>query len=258
MVMMDSLFLFVVGIIVGFFGTVVGVGGGFIVVPFLTLVYHVSPQIAVGTSMCIVALNSISGAVSYARQHRIDYRTGVIFSLAMFPGAFLGAYLLQKVSKPAFDIGFGIFLLCIAAYTVFKENKKSKVDAVTPVEFVRPHFNILLGIAISFFIGFYASMAGVGGGLIHVPAMIYLFNFHPYFAIPTSIFILSISSTFAVGSHMTVGAIEWSFVPFLGAGAIVGAQIGGRLSKRIKSKWLIRVLVVAIVIAAVRLITRYL
>ncbi len=256
--MIDSLVLLVVGIIVGFFGTVVGVGGGFIVVPFLTLVYGLSPQLTVGTSMCIVALNSVSGAVSYSRQFRIDFKTGLIFSAAMAPGAVLGAYLLQMVSKMSFDIGFGIFLLSVAAYVTMKEQTKEVQESVMPVEFVRPKFNMLMGITISFFVGFLASMAGVGGGLIHVPAMIYLFHFHPYFAIPTSIFILAVSSTVAVVSHAAVGGIEWSFVPFLGVGAVVGAQIGGKYSRKIKSVWLMRVLVVVIVIGAVRLISRYL
>lgn len=256
--MTDALLLTVVGIIVGIFGTVVGVGGGFIVVPFLTIVYNLSPQLAVGTSMCIVAFNSISGAVSYARQGRVDYRTGIIFSIAMFPGAFLGAYLLQMISKPMFDIGFAILLLIIAAYSTLNEKTRSKAAPVLPVDFVRPKFNLFLGIMISFGVGFYASIAGVGGGLVHVPAMIYLFHYHVYYAIPTSIFILSISSTFAVGSHALIGSIAWSFVPFLGAGAVIGAQIGGKYSTRIKSEWLVRILVIVIVFGAFRLIVRYL
>lgn len=256
--MIDSIILLTVGIIVGFIGTVVGVGGGFIVVPFLTLVYNLSPQLAVGTSLCVVAMNSISGAISYARQNRIDYRTGVIFAVSMFPGAFLGAYILQSVPKQAFDIGFGIFLLFIAAYILLKQNNNNKNENAQPPEFVRPQYNLLLGITISFGVGFYSSMAGVGGGLIHVPAMVYLFHFPVYYAIPTSIFILSISSTFTVGSHALVGEIAWTFVPFLGTGAVIGAQIGGRASKKIKSKWLIISLAVLIVIAGIRLISRYL
>lgn len=256
--MIDFLVLFLVGIFVGFVGTVVGVGGGFIVVPFLTIVYQFSPQLAVGTSMCIVALNSISGAVSYARQRRIDYRTGFFFSAAMIPGTYLGALLLQLVSKKVFDIGFGIFLLLIAAYSLWKENAKNNNRTPAPLEFVRPKFNLAMGMIISFFVGWYASMAGVGGGLIHVPAMMYLFHFHVYYAIPTSIFILAISSTFAVLSHSVVGVIEWSFVPFLGIGAVLGAQIGGTLSKSFNSKWILRALVVMIVVAAIRLISKYL
>jgi uncharacterized membrane protein YfcA len=256
--MIDSLILFIVGIIVGFIGTVVGVGGGFIVVPFLTLVYNLSPQMAVGTSMCIVAMNSISGAVSYARQKRIDYRTGIIFSLSMFPGAFLGAYLLQMVERQAFEIGFGIFLLAIAVSMMVKQRKNSDGHDVAPPEFVRPKYNLMLGIAISFGVGFFSSMAGVGGGLVHVPAMIYLFHFPVFYAIPTSIFILSISSTFSVASHAMVGKIAWTIVPFLGIGAVIGAQIGGKLSRKIRSEWLVRALAVLIIIAALRLMTRYL
>lgn len=255
--MTESLVLTALGIVVGFIGTVVGVGGGFIVVPFLTLVYNLSPQLAVGTSMCIVALNAISGTLSYARQHRIDFTTGIWFSLAMFPGAFLGAYILQFIPKQSFEIGFGIFLLCIALYILLKQTNSVAQQSVHPSEFIRPHFNLPLGILISFFVGFYASMAGVGGGLIHVPAMIYLFHYPAYFAIPTSLFILSISSTFAVVSHAMVGDIAWTFVPFLGVGAIIGAQIGGKLSRKVKSKWLIRSLVVLIMVAGVRLISRY-
>jgi uncharacterized membrane protein YfcA len=255
--MIDAIVLTFVGIIVGIFGTVVGVGGGFIVVPFLSIVYSLSPQQAVGTSMCIVAFNSISGAISYARQGRIDYRTGVIFSVAMFPGAFLGAYILQMISRKGFDIGFAVMLLSIAAYSMMKENSRGKNAPVQPVEFIRPQFNMLLGIIISFGVGFYASIAGVGGGLIHVPAMIYLFHYDVFYAIPTSIFILSISSSFAVASHAAVGSIAWTFVPFLGVGAIIGAQIGGKYSKKIDGTLLFRVLAVVIVIAALRLIFKY-
>jgi uncharacterized membrane protein YfcA len=256
--MTDALMLTVVGTLVGIFGTVVGVGGGFIVVPFLTIFYDLTPQQAVGTSMCIVALNSISGAVSYARQGRVDFRTGIIFSVAMFPGAFLGAYFLQKVSKPAFDIGFAILLLLIAGYSLIRENNRPNSGPGEPPPFVRPKFNLLLGIIISFGVGFYASIAGVGGGLIHVPAMIYLFHFDVFYAIPTSIFILSVSSTFAVASHALVGAIVWHFVPFLGLGAIIGAQIGGAYSRKLNGKMLLQVLAVVIVIAAFRLIIKYL
>lgn len=255
--MTDAVVLSLVGIIVGFFGTVVGVGGGFIVVPFLTIIYGLSPQLAVGTSMCIVAFNSISGAVSYARQGRVDYRTGIIFSIAMFPGSFLGAYMLQQISKPAFDIGYALMLLTIAAYSTFRENKRGN-DVPPPASFVRPQFNVWLGVVISFGVGFYASIAGVGGGLVHVPAMVYLFKYHPYHAIPTSIFILSISSTFAVASHAAVGAIAWHFVPFLGLGAVIGAQIGGGVSKKIDGRLLLRVLAVVIVFAAMRLLLAYL
>ena len=253
--MMDSIFLFVVGIVVGFFGTVVGVGGGFIIVPMLTILYQFSPQYAVGTSMVIVALNAISGSSAYVRQKRIDYQTGLLFAAATLPGSFLGAYLLQFISKMVFDIGFGILLLSIALYLGFR--RQQKYEPVDLATFQRPAYNKLLGLGISFCVGFVASMAGIGGGVIHVPAMIYLFYFPPFIAIPTSHFILAISATFAAASHGYIGEVQWNFIPFLGTGVVIGAQIGGKLSHRINTQWIIRGLLVVMVLGAARLILRY-
>lgn len=252
--MIESILLLLIGIAVGCFGTIIGVGGGFVIVPLLTIVYQFSPQHAVGTSMAIVALNAISGTVAYVRQRRIDYRTGLLFAAATLPGSFLGAFLLQHISRPVFDIGFSIFMIGTAAYIgIRKQHKTEEIDIRT---FHRPDYNKPLGLLISFFVGFIASMAGIGGGVIHVPAMIFLFAFPPYIAIPTSHFILAISATFAAASHASIGEVEWSFIPYLGSGAVIGAQIGGLLSHRIKGKWIIRGLLAVMVLGAIRLIVR--
>ncbi|MFZ4619935.1 MAG: sulfite exporter TauE/SafE family protein [Bacteroidota bacterium] len=252
--MIESIVLLIVGILVGCFGTIIGVGGGFVIVPLLTIVYQFSPQHAVGTSMAIVALNAISGTIAYVRQKRIDYKTGLLFASATLPGSFLGAYLLQHISRPVFDIGFSIFMIATAAYIgIRKQNAVKEIDIAT---FQRPNYSKPLGVVISFFVGFVASMAGIGGGVIHVPAMIYLFYFPPFIAIPTSHFILAISATFAAASHASIGEVEWSFIPYLGTGAVIGAQIGGMLSHRIKGKWIIRGLLTVMVLGAIRLILR--
>lgn len=200
---MNEILLFFVGIFVGMFGTIIGVGGGFIVVPLLTIMYQFSPQYAVGTSMVIVALNALSGTVAYIRQKRIDYHMGLLFASATLPGSFLGAYLLQMISRPVFDVSFGIFLICIALYLGLRREMPSKHFDISSYQ--RPRYNKFLGLSISFFVGFIASMAGIGGGVVHVPAMIYLFHFAPFIAIPTSHFILAISATFAAASHAYIG-----------------------------------------------------
>ncbi|MEW6062309.1 MAG: sulfite exporter TauE/SafE family protein [Bacteroidota bacterium] len=251
---MNELFLFLIGIGVGMFGTLIGVGGGFIVVPLLSIVYHYTPQYAVGTSMMIVALNAISGTTSYIRQRRIDYRTGLLFASATLPGSFLGAYLLQMISRPVFDVSFGILLMSIATYMALrKEIPATNIDMTS---YQRPAYSVPLGMFISLLVGFVASMAGIGGGVVHVPAMIYLFHFAPFIAIPTSHFILAISATFAAASHAYIGEVAWNFVPYLGIGAIIGAQIGGTLSHKIHSRWIIRGLLAVMFLVALRLIGR--
>jgi uncharacterized membrane protein YfcA len=261
-VLLEHLFLSVLGIAVGMFGTIVGVGGGFILVPLLMIVYKATPPIAVGTSLCIVALNAISGSISYARQKRIDYRTGMLFALGTIPGAIAGASLIDYISIAAFDVGFGVFMMVMAAYMTMKPSVQRESGGSSPsLEFDpsrRIQYNLPMGMFVSFVVGFLSSLAGIGGGLVHVPAMIYLFHFPTFIAVSTSHFILAISTTVGAASHISLGHVLWDKVPSLGIGVIIGAQIGARLSHRIHTQIIVRGLAVAVVIAAIRLIAKHL
>lgn len=250
----NDLFLLTAGLVIGFIGTIVGVGGGFIIVPLLTIGYYFTPQYAVGTSMVIVALNALSGTASYIPQRRIDYQTGALFSIATIPGSIVGVYFLQFVSQQQFTFSFGLLLMFIAVYIGFQQSSADEANG--SIASSRPSYNKIMGVGISIFVGLLSSMAGIGGGVIHVPAMIYLFRFPPWTAIPTSHFILAISATVAAVSHAVYGMVDWSIIPFLGAGVIVGAQVGGKISHKIHSKWIIRTLSVIIGLVAVRFILR--
>jgi hypothetical protein len=261
-VLLEQLFLFAVGIAVGMFGTIVGVGGGFIIVPLLMIVYKATPPIAVGTSLCIVALNAISGSISYARQKRIDYRTGMLFALATIPGAVAGASLIDYIPIAAFDVGFGVFLMVMAAYVTIRPSMQREAGGSSPSFKFDPsrriQYNIPMGVFVSFVVGFLSSLAGIGGGVVHVPAMIYLFHFPTSIAVSTSHFILAISTTVGAASHISLGHVLWDKVPSLGVGVIIGAQIGARLSHRIHTQIIVRGLAVAMVIVAIRLIAKHL
>ncbi|MCX6137263.1 MAG: sulfite exporter TauE/SafE family protein [Ignavibacteriales bacterium] len=258
---MEHVLLFFLGLFVGTFGTLVGVGGGFIIVPMLLFVYHASPTMAVGTSLCVIAFNAVSGSFSYARQRRIDYRTGAIFALSTVPGAILGASLLDKIPAAVFDVSFAIFLLCVAVYIFLKPDTSKKTGGKSEEHSFDPSrrvsFNLPLGIVVSFLVGFLSSMAGIGGGIVHVPAMIYIFNFPPFIAVATSHFILAISSLVGSGSHAMLGHVMWHQLPGLAVGAVVGAQVGARISKKVKSVLVMRGLAVAVVIVAMRLLFKH-
>ncbi len=259
--LLEHLFLFTVGIAVGMFGTIVGVGGGFIIVPLLMIVYNATPPNAVGTSLCIVALNAISGSISYARQKRIDYRTGMLFAVATIPGAVAGASIIDYIPIAVFDVGFGIFLMVMAAYMTMRPSVQRESGGSSPsLEFDplrRIQYSLPMGMFVSFVVGFLSSLAGIGGGIVHVPAMIYLFHFPTFIAVSTSHFILAISTTVGAASHITLGHVLWDKVPSLGVGVIIGAQIGARLSHRIHTQIIVRGLAVAMVIVAIRLIVKH-
>jgi uncharacterized membrane protein YfcA len=132
---------------------------------------------------------------------------------------------------------------------------KAEAHAFDPSQ--RVHFNMPLGIFISFLVGFLSSMAGIGGGIVHVPAMIYLFNFPPFIAVATSHFILAISSTIGAGSHAVLGHVMWDKLPGLAIGAVIGAQLGAKHSHKVRSLYVIRGLAIAVIFVAVRLIVKH-
>ena len=93
----DHLILLAIGAATGVVAALIGVGGGLVIVPVLTLAYGFPPPLAVGTSLCCVFLNSLSGSVEYLRQRRVDVTLGAILAAAPLPGAELGTWLVHRV-----------------------------------------------------------------------------------------------------------------------------------------------------------------
>jgi uncharacterized membrane protein YfcA len=112
-----------------------------------------------------------------------------------------------------------------------------------------------LGIAISFVIGFASSLLGIGGGFIHVPALIAVLGFPVHIATATSQFVLAIMATVGTVTHIAAGDLDglWPRVIYLAVGAVVGAQAGARLSTRVRGAVIVRVLAAALVLVALRL-----
>src|SRR5699024_12219578 len=102
------LVLFLTGILAGGYGTIVGAGGGFIFVPMLLLVLNVSPTIASGSGLVIVLINAFSGTIGYAKQKKIDYRTGILIAMGAFPGSLLGVCLLHVYDFNYFYLVFAV------------------------------------------------------------------------------------------------------------------------------------------------------
>lgn len=259
----------VFGYFVGAYGTMVGAGGGFLIVPALLIVYHADHTQAAGTALTVACLNAISGTISYASQKRIDYRAGLLFAVACLPGAVAGAFLSQRFSGRAFSIVFGVVLLCVSAILLWKpigESDREDADLLTPRRWhaVRQftdaeghnfayRYNWLLGVVFSFFVGFLSSLLGIGGGIIHVPVLVYLLGFPPHLATATSHFILAITAGAGSITHFSLGHVMLWPAALMGIGVIGGAQFGAILGKKIHGSWLLRLLALALVFVAIRL-----
>lgn len=237
------------GLAVGAYGTLIGVGGAIFIVPMLLLVFHVTPAQAAGTSLAVVFLNALTGAVLYARQKRIDYRAGLWFAAATFPGAIAGAYLSKYFSGRTFDVSFAILLLAIAAIVYRRPTEHADPS-------VRQPYQLWIGLAVSFVVGFLSSAMGIGGGIFHVPAMIHLMSFPTPVAVATSTFILAFSTLIGAATHVSLGHVLLVPAAFMGVGAVIGAQIGAAFARRARSVLIVRLLSITLVLVAIRLLAR--
>ncbi len=241
------------GILVGTFGTLIGAGGGFVLVPFLLFLYpsRTTEQIT-AISLATVFFNAFSGSIAYARAGRIDYRAGLIFAAASIPGAILGAFTTQYIERDSFDLLFGATLILAGTYLYLRPVSYGEK---LPGNLHSPK-NIRNGILISLFVGFISSILGIGGGIIHVPAMIHVLGFPVHTATSTSHFVLAMMAFFGSLVHWYEGTLSSGIreVLILAPGVIIGAQIGASLSLRVHGKSIVRGLAIAISLVGVRLL----
>jgi uncharacterized membrane protein YfcA len=242
--------LIAIGFIVGTLGTLIGAGGGFLLVPILLLLdANIAPQVVTGISLAVVFFNAASGSFAYARMGRIDYKGGIAFSIAALPGAVAGAYLTSHIPRRLFDGIFGCLMIAASVYLI------STADAKTE-ERQLGTYNLWLGIAISAGIGFLSSLLGIGGGIVHVPAMTHALHFPVHVATATSHFVLSVTALAATVIHVANGTLngQTGVIFWISIGAIVGAQAGAQLSSEVKGAWILRGLAAGLGLVGIRIL----
>lgn len=261
------LLLGLIGLFVGAFGTLIGAAGGFLLVPILLFLYpQDTPATITSITLTVAFFNALSGSVAYRRLRRIDYRSGLLFSLGSVPGAIIGASITTLLSKGIFQILFGSTLLLAAIYLMIRPEREGAVPVITNHRVRRItdrhgnsytySYSRITGIAIAFGVGLLSGLLGIGGGIIHVPALTQLLCFPVHIATATSHFVVAITTFAAVITHIATGAFTEGVrrTIVLSVGAIIGAQIGARLSHRVPAVLVVRLLAGGLAIVAIRLL----
>jgi uncharacterized protein len=257
------------GFVVGAYGTLIGAGGGFVLVPILALLYPAdSPELLTSISLAVVFFNALSGSAAYARMGRIDYRSGSVFAVATIPGAVLGALTTSFLSRGFFDGILGA-LLVVGSVALLsgggggqKRSEGSGSHAVTrtlvETDGTRHaySYNMGVGIGISIAVGFLSSLLGIGGGIIHVPVLTYLLHFPVHIATATSHFVLAVMALAGTLVHIATGVFTHGVrrTLALAIGVLLGAQLGARASGRIRGAWIMRGLAIALGFIGIRVL----
>lgn len=243
--MIEQLWLIPLGFVAGILGSIIGLGGGIIVVPVLTF-FGFSPTLAASNSLFAAFSNAVGSTVSYSRQKRIDYSLGLKLGLLSIPGTVLGAYLSSDITPVIFKILFGLVLISSAVYIFMRKNIETKEKNLTKQM-------IVFVISASFFAGIISSFFGIGGGIVFVPLMVVGIGMTMKNAAPTSQFILLFASLSGIITHSILGHPDFLQAGLLAAGAFVGGIIGARISLDIKERSLQILVSAIIIIAAIKL-----
>lgn len=272
--MIDNFYILVaVGFSIGTIGTLIGAGGGFILVPLL-IIFHpeLTPEQITAISMAVVACNAISGSAAYMSAKRVDYKAGVVFALFTIPGSILGVLTTKVIPRHIFDVIFGVVLFALAVFLFVRGGKKVTSDKPLLVqkgwitteltdkwkEKYKYSYDIRKGSVLSVFVGYLSPLLGIGGGIIHVPAMVEWLRFPVHIATATSHFILAFMATSTVLVHVYNGSYNnptiLHMVVGLAIGVIPGAQLGAFLSRRLHGKIIIRALALSLMLVGIRIL----
>ncbi|MBV9177831.1 MAG: sulfite exporter TauE/SafE family protein [Nitrososphaeraceae archaeon] len=226
----------------------VGVGGGTLIIPILTVMGLEPSQIA-STSLIAVTSTGISSTIEYSRQKRIDYLVGLKIAALAIPGAIIGAFLSSYISFEHFKVYFAIILILTGLYIIYRNSilkeRRKKTNSKSM------HLLFYVG---SFTAGIISSLFGIGGGIIFVPLMVILLRVSMFRAGPNSQLALLITSLVGVFTHSLLGHTNYVYGILLAIGALTGGYIGARLSRHVREGVLQILLSTSLIGVAVKLL----
>lgn len=255
-----------IGLVAGLLGSMLGVGGGFIIVPILTLALKLPMQVAIGSSLVAIVANSSTAASAYLKTRMTNIRLGLLLETTTVPGAILGAMVISLMTSSVLGVIFGIVLLYVSYSMMFRQPVMAEdiAQANNPADssnasgrslgrsehtYYDPNQNrtasyrinrIPPGLVASFFAGVLSSILGIGGGIIQVPVMHSLMGIPIKVAIGTSSFMMALTAAVGALIYYGNGYVYASIVAPLVAGVVVGALLGTTLAQKSRGTWLKR------------------
>lgn len=271
--------IFMVSAFVGFLSGALGVGGGWLTTPFLIFI-GIPPSIAVGTQASQLVASSMAGVLGHLKRGAVDTKMGGLMLSGGFAGSLIGIVLfkiLEGQGQIDFVIsylyilllgGIGISMLLEIIKTVISppRHMRNEFNAFKvhpwvvwmPYKMRFPRSKLYISALIPFGIGLIggilATLLGIGGGFILVPAMIYILGMPTLLVAGTSLFQMIFTTSFAVMMHATINhTVDIVLAIVLILGGVLGAQIGASIARFLKDIWGRVVLTVIVIAVCIKL-----
>jgi uncharacterized protein len=252
----------------GLLGALSGLGGGVVIVPLLTIAFHVDIHYAIGASLVSVIATSSGAAAAYVREGFSNIRVGMFLEIATTLGALFGAWLTTRVPTRAIGVVFGLVLLYSAWASL-----KQRHEAVTE----KPHSLALrlrlkgevpiadgtqayvaqrvpLGFGLMWLAGALSGLLGIGSGAVKVLAMDQAMRLPFKVSTTTSNFMIGVTAAASAGLYWRSGYMAPSLVLPVMLGVLAGSMIGSRLLVKAQVRTLKMVFSLVIVALGVEMI----
>jgi len=269
-----TLAAFVISLAAGLVGSLLGLGGGIIVIPALVLLLRVNIRFAIGASIVSVIATSSGAAVAYVREHMSNLRVAMFLEIATTTGAISGAYLAGHVSNAILYLIFGTVL----AVSALQMLRHPDVDSTAPVppdriaDRLRLHDSYYdpatgqvvayrvthsgLGLLLMYLAGAISGLLGVGSGAMKVLAMDLAMRLPIKVSSATSNFMIGVTAAASAGVYFARGDINPFIAAPVAAGVLGGALTGSHLLGRISSTRVRGFFIVVLIVIAIQMLYR--
>ncbi|WP_257458316.1 sulfite exporter TauE/SafE family protein [Archangium lipolyticum] len=250
--------VFVVSLGAGLMGSLLGLGGGLILVPVLTLLLGVDIRYAVGASIVSVIATSSGAAAAYVRERLTNLRVAMFLELATTAGALTGASLAGVISGRWLYVVFGVVMGYSALAMLGKLRGGRCVAGAPPPDALADRLGLhgsywdeeagreipyrvtrpLTGLGLMYAAGTVSGLLGIGSGALKVPAMDLAMGLPLKVSTATSNFMIGVTAAASAGVYFARGDIDPFIAGPVCAGVVLGAFTGSHFLTKVKSSWL--------------------
>lgn len=263
-----ELIIFLISIFGGFLGSILGLGGGIIIVPALTLIFGIHIRYAVGASIVAVIATSSGAAAAYVRDHITNIRVAMLLEIGTTLGALAGAILTPYLPAPFLFLGFSLLML-YSAWSMFNRKHQDqhpllegdswatrlRLNSSYPDRALRKevHYgvrNVPLGVCLMLFAGLLSSLLGIGSGSLKVPAMDTAMRLPIKVSTATSNFMIGVTGAASAGTYYMRGDILPLLAAPVALGVLLGSMLGAKMMTRLPGLLIRKLFVVILLLTA--------
>ena len=253
----------------GLLGSLTGLGGGLIIVPMLTLVFHVDLRYAIGASLVSIIATSSGAAAAFVREGYTNVRVGILLEVGTVVGALVGAALAGVTPTKVLAILMGVVLLYTAIRsmqpraehaileTPDKWAARLRLDSSYPTPTGKQPYsvtNVPAGLGLMFLAGILSALLGIGSGVIKVLAMDQKMRLPFKVSTTTSNFMIGVTAAASAGVYLHRGYIDPTIVLPVVLGVLGGALLGARILSRANVRWLRILFTTVVIVMAVQML----